>query len=282
MQNFLSIIFLGLIAISCTDNRSDGIPDATRSRQAAALDHRDSLILNFVIDEFPMRSSDTALIVMELLHDDQAYKETVIYPEGYKFRLYDFSFGTLYDPFVITITDSKDSLISLFSFTDEVSYSSENRYYKRLVDDKLTIEPNSYRRDFKLKPNLEENLNDLKLGYQDDHKKVKTLLDVILLDLLKMERPNFWQKRSSLNYLDKFKTDNQEIIKAIGDFKNLDKTLRDCSDCLLYQTEGLFGYWLIEFDVHRETTKEALMGTVKLKVKFISEVLYMAPVGVDG
>lgn len=227
---------------------------------------KNSLILDYVIENYSLRPDDPENIKEELLEEDPFFKETVLYPSGHKFRLYQFM-SAMGEPYVISVSDSEGNLIDLFSLTNLGS----RKYDVNLFDEKLTIETNPNFKGEVSTNKFDEDLNRLviKLGYQNDFGNILSLLGVIFQDLLKMPLIDIRQWNSSLKYLDEFKTTGLEILESFKEYRDISDYLMSCN-CICYQADGLFGYWIIEFVVNEEA--------IKLKTRFVSSLLYIGPI----
>jgi hypothetical protein len=205
----------------------------------------------------------------------------VIQPDGYKLRAYEFSDPYPTSPFIVKVSNSKDSLIGLFSFTDEeyimrheIFQSKYPRKYKHIETELQKNWVNGKLPEPTFKRNFEENLNNLidLLGYRNDHSKTRVLMDALLVDLLGMKEINWEGYFRSVDQLNKerkrYKAKKSDIERHIQEYRNLSSHQIFCDDCQIYKTQngGRFGYWVIETSGYPEP--------VKVKIKFISELFF--------
>lgn len=217
----------------------------------------DLIVKKFIIENFKVPDHRSRF------YDSTFYsKEVFLNPEGYKLKLYRFEESFYYSPFVIKITDKKDSLIMLFTFTDELYQNQNSKIHISLGDLKVYSDKD---RISNYRENLEANLNELirKLNYQKEPKRIKNLIDLIFLDLLNTKEIDTEQIKMINSKLSKVKSKKPEVIEFIKEFSKFEV---DCNISLgcYNANEGAHGYWRISLD---ETNKE-------VRVKFLGSLIY--------
>lgn len=233
--------------------------------QNRSLSPEDLRFKNYVVKEFNIqipsikRDIDTAL-----LNKNIPFKEILIYPGIFKLRAYKFNFDFGYSPFAIKVMDSKDSILTFFSFTDEIYYMTNEVSGEYLFGKKITINKQDSRKPL-FDRNLENNLNSLieQLDYQGSKVKIENLLNVIFLDLLQMTQINDYEIRYLNSKLSRLKTKDPLIRQCIQEFSELEHLPESVLLCVNAK-EGLFGYWIFSLDTESN----------KVKVRFVGDLIY--------
>lgn len=239
----------------------------------SGLSHADSIIFNYVVNEFKIEQNKIPRI-QEAIRDN-VYKEVILYPGSYKLRVFDFKFIANW-AFVIKVTDSKDSLIDLFSFTDEHYLLNSEKYFFIKADVAFIKAPIrlSQKNEFQFSRNLEDNFNNLigKLGYYDNYFAAQQLIKVVFVSLLGMNEIDFGRWEFELEKIEKIKSKDKVLLKSISEYRNLKSVLTDCEQCKIFQARsGYFGYWIINQD----------FMSAKVKFSFVGEQLFSPYLRVD-
>lgn len=233
-----------------------------------SLSIEDFLLKNFIVKEFDIPGYKQDEIDSILLREKIPAKEIIIYPGQYKLRVYEFHDPFGYTPFAIKVLDKKDSLITFFTFTDELFYRNNDvkgkfDYAKNRIDLK-TAQGDTRTLNNR---NLNDNLNTLIqiVGYQHNEVDIRNLMDVIFIDLLRMKPVNYHEIKDLSSRLSKIKTDNPVIKQCIEEFSNLNIQCKLSSMCLSAK-EGSPGYWSFSIEQQHED--------FIVKAKFIGDLIY--------
>lgn len=225
----------------------------------------DSLVLQCLKQNFS-NYSEGELKYWLTKADSLVTKEIILYPGPYRFRLDKFGDGQQYTPFVIRVKDKRDSLIDLFTFSDELYHL--NSYPKIQFDSSGKMSaytPTDWEKVSKEFKNLEHNFNQLvsKLGYQKNAPQIQNLIEVCFVDLMKMKKIDYADILVRKEHLQ-----NRSSETPLGD--SLISELHSCENNVnvLYVTvnEGIGGFW--EFRLMQVDKKFVV------KVRFIGAMMY--------
>ncbi|AYB30164.1 hypothetical protein [Chryseolinea soli] len=223
-------------------------------------------IRNLLITEFDLKDYDYSDLDSTLKYGNLPEKEIILHPGNYKLRLIEVYTNT-YDPFVVKVLNTNDSLLFLFTFTDELHYRDNDFHASFWGRETIKREqPSENWTPPPYKKNLESNLNALiiKLGYQRDRRAIEQLLGAIFNDLLHMKPFNEYEMRNYNSILSKVKTNDPVIKQSLQEYVDLEKNYNG-QFCVLTK-DGLFGFWLFDLEENNED--------FRVKVHFIGDLLY--------
>ncbi|MEQ9403116.1 MAG: hypothetical protein RIM99_06005 [Cyclobacteriaceae bacterium] len=236
-------IFPLVILIGGCDRKNNSINDRKNEQDLA--------LRTFLNTEFPalMKAVDSVRYE-KWMHRSESNNEIIIYSGPYKLKKYIYNDGHEHPIFAIKVTTVNDSLISFFSFSDELYYSN-NSVSGWIVRDSIIMQENTDRLSYyKPKLDLEENLNELihLLGFQNSHREISNLLEVIFCNLLRMETANYFEVKQMVIELENVKNDNKHIQKCVAEFSEFFDDFKHCDyGCSCFKTlTGLWAYWKME------------------------------------
>ena len=263
MGKTFRVCLLGLLAFSCQEKSQDSAD--VKSNEA------DSLLKQTVSKVFNKQGKywDKEFEMYLDLNRKHLNKQIVIHPGQYKLTYFSFGDGQQYVPFAVRFTTLNDSLITHFSFGDEVYYMhNSNQAFWHHDTNEIEFDENSQPNNELTKlVNLDSNLNQLieLLDYKNDYQAIVNLIQILFNDVLGMEPVDIDQLKMIISGLDNMKSDDTRLTDCKKEYQALIDGYKN--DGLCFQAkEGHFGYWT--FIVEKDS------GSYQVKTTFTGDLIY--------
>ena len=230
---------------------------------------RDSLLVNFLLTQFNTFHFDQSEIERQLKglrsgNPNSAYTRSINASfRNFHFRSFRFDSQT-HTPFAIEVTDDKDNVLFIFTFTDEVYYNTNSLSARPMLDSLVLESQGSNDSLLYHKINLETNLNVIirRLNFEGDRNAIRGLIDLVFRKLLEMKP---YKDSEIIMILEQLGGEPKAVELVRAEYTQFMDNPTD--DIFKFKSlEGAFGYWRIWI--------EEVDGVFTVKTKFFSDVLF--------